>query len=143
MKQMRKLSQGLSGERLTPEPEEKKKNDFGGKGKGGESEKQEGDATAGAKAEEGQNADQWAEQQGGLELGEIGRRSNYVGEVEGNVLPAIHTSVETPFEEQDPIVQEEDVGEVEREAARRLKKEKRKAEKQESPTKRRKVADGD
>lgn len=134
MTQLRKISQGLSGKRLTPEPEEipePRKKRFTLK-KGGEDkvneQVEEKKVEDGTKEGEWEDADKWAEQRDGNEMGEIGERNNYVGEVPGGEPPKIQQGDESSQT-------------VDKEKRKAEKKAKRKAEKQESEAKRRKAAE--
>ena len=143
MAQLRKVSQGLGGERKTPEPEaipepkfkkkmgvkvtfDKPANGDLANGEDVNGQPQEKQVDDGTKESEWVDADQWAEQRDGNELGEIGQRSNFVGEVPGGEAPEVE-EVEAPPEADD------------KEKRKAEKKAKRKAEKLENEAKRRKA----
>ncbi|KIW01376.1 uncharacterized protein PV09_07144 [Verruconis gallopava] len=132
--QLRKVSKGLGGERLTPEPEEPPR----GNDKPFESKRSaaKGKAVLGDGTTEGDwmDPDEWAAGRDGDEVGEIGERSNYVGEVPG---------AEAPQVQEVPVVPHGSEGAkpIDKEERKRLKKDKRKAENKEREAKRRKMAE--
>lgn len=127
MSQLRKVAQGLGGERRTPEPEavpEGKDRKFASAGGGG-TKKTNGEKAVdkGTKESEWVDGDQFAVDRHGDELGEIGKPHNFVGVVKGGEVPEV----------------DETSGNVDKEERKRLKKEKRKAEKHENSAKRQKT----
>lgn len=141
--QLRKVSRGMGGERVTPEPEAppESKDDRFRKKRGKEVSEEDEAGKDGTKEDEWQDGDEWAEGRGGMEVGEVGERSNYVGEVPEGEAPEVE---ELPAAEAAELLEEkvEEVSqEVNKEERKMLKKEKRKAEKQEKEAKRRKAAE--
>jgi hypothetical protein len=138
--QLRKVARGLGGERVTPEPEELpegndtgfEKREFGGAG--GEHERKEGAQQDGTRESDWEDADQWAMERDGNEIGEMGERSNYVREVKGGHVPDVEEELRGETENTTAAADKEE--------RKRLKKEKRKAEKQGREAERRKAVEG-
>lgn len=127
LSQLRKLARGLGGERVTPEPEEKpKSNDKALDSKIANGKRKRDDLTT---ESEWEDPEVWAGKQGGVEVGEMGERSNFV-EMEGETAPEV-VGVEEVLEEGGGAV-------VSREERKRAKKERNKRQQAEEMAKRRK-----
>lgn len=120
LSQVRKLARGLAGERVTPEPEELPEgNDQMLDAKGQHGKKRKADMTT---ESEWEDPEAWAEKQGGVEIGEVGERSNFVAEVEE--VPEVEELDEAEAEKLEAAKSSDKV--VDKEEKRRLKKEAKK-----------------
>jgi hypothetical protein len=127
--QLRKVSRGMGGERLTPEPEElPESKDKPFKKSFGAGNKRERDGT---KENEWQDEDEFAVERNGNTVGEVGKPHNYVGQVEENEAPEVE---ELP-------ASVEDTQTADKEERKKAKKAKRKAEQKEKEAKRLKGAE--
>ncbi|KAF1950740.1 hypothetical protein CC80DRAFT_225871 [Byssothecium circinans] len=137
MHNLRRVAAGLRGEYLepeaTPEPEEQDGGAAYQKGRKGKRKAADADVTGGAQ-EEWQNMSEFEREEGQVEVGEVGDRTNVVQE--GGEVPEIEVAAGA---EESAKKRKPDEGKVDKEARKKAKKERNKQlKKQKEKTKERK-----